>query len=201
VTQVTDPEREKRFRSLAELVVEPVRRYLARRTDPATAAEVLNETLLVCWRRLDEVWGTSDGSADHEAVPWAIVVARNLLANAQRAERRRSRLVGKIIALDPPVSVVDSAPSGDGEQDDTLIDALARLRSADAELLRLWAWDGLESPQLATVLGISPNAAAIRLHRAKARLRAELLDTQTPMKSAHPAGHVEAEEGSENARR
>lgn len=201
MTQVTDPEREKRFRSIAELVVEPVRRYLARRTDPATAAEVLNETLLVCWRRLDEVWGSFDDSVSHDVVPWAIVVARNLLANAERAERRRNRLVGKIIALDPPASVIDDPPFDETGDADTVLDALTRLRSADAELLRLWAWDGLESPQLATVLGISANAAAIRLHRAKARLRAELLNSQSLMKSAHPAGHVEAEEGSENARR
>lgn len=198
---MTDPEREKRFRSLAELIAEPVRRYLARRTDPATAAEVLNETLLVCWRRLDEVTGSSEGSGSDEAVPWAIVVARNLLANAQRAERRRNRLVGKIIALDPPVSIIDDTPRDGTGDADTTVEALARLRSADAELLRLWAWEGLESPQLATVLGISANAAAIRLHRAKARLRAELLDSRKPMKSARPAGHVEAEEGSENARR
>jgi RNA polymerase sigma-70 factor (ECF subfamily) len=198
---VTDPEREKRFRSLAELVVEPVRRYLARRTDPATAAEVLNEALLVCWRRLDEVPGSPDGPVSHDAVPWAMVVARNLLANAQRAERRRNRLVGKIIALDPPVAVIGGTPPDDSGDADTLVDALTRLRSADAELLRLWAWDGLESPQLATVLGISANAAAIRLHRAKARLRTELLDSPRFMKSAHLAGHVEAEEGSKNARR
>jgi RNA polymerase sigma-70 factor (ECF subfamily) len=197
---VTDPEREKRFRSLAELVVEPVRRYLMRRTDPATAAEVLNETLLVCWRRLDEVRESLDGSA-YDPVPWAIVVARNLLANAQRAERRRNRLVGKIIALDPPASVLDDAPPDETGAADTVVDALARLRSADAELLRLWAWDGLESPELATVLGISANAAAIRLHRAKARLRAELLTPPSLVKSAHAAGHVEAEEGSTNARR
>jgi RNA polymerase sigma-70 factor (ECF subfamily) len=194
-------EREKRFLAVAELVLEPVRRYLARRTDPATAAEVLNETLLVCWRRLDEVGESPEGSDHHDPVPWAIVVARNLLANARRAERRRNRLVGKIIALDPPASVIDDSPPDETGGADTVVDALARLRSADAELLRLWAWDGLESPQLATVLGISANAAAIRLHRAKARLRAELLTPPGPMKSAHPAGHVEAEEGSTNARR
>ncbi len=184
---VTDAEREQRFRALAELVVEPVRRYLARRTDAATADEVLNETLLVCWRRLDEV------PSGDEAVPWAIVVARNLLANAHRAERRRTRLVGKIIALDPPASVIEFET--EGSEAIAVRAALTRVRRDDAELLRLWAWDGLESPQLATVLGISANAAAIRLHRAKARLRDELL------KSAPPAGHVEAEEGSTDARR
>lgn len=186
---VTDAERELRFRAVAELVVEPVRRYLARRTDAATADDVFNETLIVCWRRLDEV-----PLAD-EAVPWAIVVTRNLLANAERAERRRGRLTAKIIALDPPASVIEYA-SGDNDADAVAVrDALTRLRRDDAELLRLWAWDGLESPQLATVLGISANAAAIRLHRAKARLKTELL------KSPRPAGHVEAEEGSTDARR
>ena len=184
---VTDAVREQRFRTIAELVVEPVRRYLARRTDAATADDVLNEALLVCWRRLDEV------PAGDEAVPWAIVVARNLLANAQRAERRRTRLVGKIIALDPPESVVEYTL--DGGDPIAVRDALTRLRRDDAELLRLWAWDELESPQLATVLGISANAAAIRLHRAKKRLADEL------RKSAGPAGHVGSEEGSTDARR
>ncbi len=185
---VTDVEREQRFRALAELVVEPVRRYLARRTDAATADDVLNETLLVCWRKLDEV-----PVEPEQSIPWLIVVARNLLANAQRAERRRTRLVGKIIALDPPATVV--AYETDGVDSIAVRDALTRLRRDDAELLRLWAWDELESPQLATVLGISANAAAIRLHRAKKRLRDEVL------KSTDPAGHVEVEEGSTDARR
>jgi RNA polymerase sigma-70 factor (ECF subfamily) len=198
---VTDAEREQRFRALVELIVEPVRRYLARRTDAATADDVLSETLLVCWRRLDEVPRESaDGSEGDGAVPWAIVVARNLLANAQRAERRRTRLVGKIIALDPPASVVDDLDPEDSADAYRVRVALTRMRSADAELLRLWAWDGLESPHLATVLGVSANAAAIRLHRAKARLREELLDPSL-MKSADPAGHVEAEKGSADARR
>ena len=191
---MTEADREQRFRTLAELIVEPARRYLLRRTDAATADDVLSETLLVCWRRLDELPTEPD-----QTIPWVIVVARNLLANAQRAERRRTRLVGKIIALDPPASVVDDA-SPDGSADahahaDAVRDALTQLRSADAELLRLWAWDHLESPQLATVLGISSNAAAIRLHRAKTRLKEELL------KAEGRAGHVRHEGGRTDGRR
>ncbi len=45
-------------------VVEPVRRYLHRRTDGATADDVLGETLVVLWRRLDDV--------PADPVPWAI---------------------------------------------------------------------------------------------------------------------------------
>lgn len=188
---VTDAERELRLRTLADRVVEPVRRYLARRCDAATADEVLNDVLVVCWRRLDEV-----PAEPAESIPWAIGVARNLLANAERAQRRRDRLTAKVIALDPPpLASIDPAVTDDNDDAIAVRDALTRLRRDDAELLRLWAWDELESPQLAAVLGISANAAAIRLHRAKKRLAAEL------QKSAAPAGHVGSEEGSTDARR
>lgn len=187
------------MRALVELIAEPVRRYLHRRTDAATADDVLGDVLLVCWRRLDEV-----PPADADALPWAIVVARQCLANAQRAERRRTRLVGRIIAIDPPpVSADDDGPDGDGDRDPaSLRVAMARLRRDDAEILRLWAWDELTTTQIAVVLGISANAASIRLHRAKARLKAELdIRPEAGLKAAPASGHVRAEEGSTDARR
>jgi len=188
---VTDTEREKRMRNLVVLVADPVRRYLHRRTDAATADDVLGDTLLVCWRRLDDV--------PADALPWAIVVARQCLNNARRAERRRTRLIGRIIAIDPPPAAANDNPAAstlDGTTADSRVTAaLAGLRRDDAEILRLWAWDELTSPQLAVVLGISANAAAIRLHRAKARFKQELL------KSDNPTGHVSHEEGSTDARR
>jgi RNA polymerase sigma-70 factor (ECF subfamily) len=187
---VTDTEREKRMRDLVALVADPVRRYLHRRTDAATADDVTGDTLLVCWRRLDEV--------PADAIPWAIVVARQCLRNAQRAERRRTRLVGRIIAIDPPPAAADetsAASTIDGTAAARVTTALAGLRRNDAEILRLWAWDELASPQIAVVLGISANAAAIRLHRAKARLKRELL------KSDDVTGHVTLGEGSDDAQR
>lgn len=212
---VTDAERdaarETRMRELVGLVLEPVRRYLYRRTDAATADDVIGETLLVCWRRLDEV--------PDDPLPWAIVVARQCFSNAQRAERRRLRLIGRIIAIDPPsvatddnlaASGVDGTAMGSTPADGATTDgataddnaaaarvtaALARLRRNDAEILRLWAWDELPSPQLAVVLGISANAAAIRLHRAKARLKQELL------KSGGPTGHITYDDGRSDAQR
>ncbi|MBB5640596.1 RNA polymerase sigma factor [Cryobacterium roopkundense] len=189
---MTDTEREKRMRDLVVLVGDPVRRYLRRRTDAATADDVIGDTLLVCWRRLDEV--------PDDALPWAIVVARQCLSNVQRAQRRRTRLIGRIIALDPPPATADENPAASTVDAGTAVAArvtaaLTHLRRNDAEILRLWAWDELTSPQLAVVLGISANAAAIRLHRAKARLKQELL------KSGHPTGHITHNEGSDDARR
>ena len=169
--------RRARFEALAPAVIDAVRRYLARRTDPATADDVLSETLVICWRRLDEM------PADH--LPWAYGVARRCLANAERGRRRQVRLAARIAALDPPRSEAD----GPAPPDDELDAALARLRDEDAQLLRLWAWEDLAPAQIALVLGISANAASIRLHRAKQRLRVEL------GKSGTPAGHEESTEG------
>ncbi|MFC3742963.1 RNA polymerase sigma factor [Paractinoplanes deccanensis] len=170
--------RRARFEALAPAVIEAVRRYLARRTDAATAEDVLSETLLVCWRRL------GDMPEDH--LPWAYGVARHCLANAERSRRRQARLFARIAAIDPPRRVTDGPEPPDGD----LAAAMARLRHADAELLRLWAWEDLTPPRIAVVLGISANAASIRLHRAKEKLREEL------RKAGTPAGHEGETEGS-----
>ncbi|WKN47947.1 RNA polymerase sigma factor [Nocardioides sp. Arc9.136] len=155
--------RRARFEALAPGLVEPLRRFLARRTDAATADDVLSETLLVCWRRLEDL--------PEDPLPWAYAVARHALANAERSARRQRRVAGKVAALDPPATT--TGPVG-GEADLPLEEALAALRAEDAELLRLWAWEQLGPGEIATVLGLTPNAVSIRLHRARQKLRDEL---------------------------
>lgn len=169
--------RRDRFEEIAPSLVEPLRRYLARRTDPDTAEDVLAETMLVCWRRIDEVRDLP--------VAWAYGVARHCLHNAQRARRRQERVAGRIAAIDPPATTVP----GPGERDDDLHEALAALRPDDAELLRMWAWEQLTPAEIATALGISANAASIRLHRARGRLRDRL------RKAGAASGHEESREG------
>jgi RNA polymerase sigma-70 factor, ECF subfamily len=73
------------FEAIAREVMEPVRRFLVRRTDHATADDVLADTLLVMWRRLDDV-------PESGALPWAYGIAGHCLANAQRGVRRQRRL-------------------------------------------------------------------------------------------------------------
>jgi len=168
-----------RFEALAAEVVEPVRRFLARRTDPDTADDVLAETLLVCWRRLDDV--------PEHALPWVYGVARNCLANVQRGDRRQVRLAARISVVDPPPEAVreDQAP------DDRVHAALAALRPDEADLLRLWAWEQLGPGEIAAVLGVTPNAVSIRLHRARGKFVDEL------RKIDRAAGHEGAREGRE----
>ncbi|WP_121258452.1 RNA polymerase sigma factor [Nocardioides ferulae] len=173
--------RRARFEDLAPALVDPLRRFLARRTDPDTAEEVLSDTLLVCWRRVEQM--------PDEPLPWAYGVARNCLANAERGARRRSRLTARLVSVAPPQPV-----PGPGEEPDDagLVEAMAALRPEDAELLRLWAWEQLGPAEIAVVLDTTPNAVSIRLTRARQKLRTRLERTR---KSAGPAGHEESREG------
>ncbi|MBA2954420.1 sigma-70 family RNA polymerase sigma factor [Nocardioides sp. MAH-18] len=170
-----DESRRERFERVAPGLVEPLRRYLVRRTDPDTAEDVLAETLLVCWRRVDDL--------PEEPLPWAYGVAANCLRNAERAARRQRRVAAKVAALEP------RAPAREPADDPDLGVALGRMRAEDAELLRLWAWEQLTPAEIATVLGITGNAASIRLHRAREKLRIELRKVQ------RVSGHEGSREG------
>ena len=149
--------REERFTTLASLVSEPLRRYVERRAGPDMAQDVLAETLVVLWRRLEDV-----PTDDH--IPWCYAVTRGCLANATRAAHRQRRLVQRL-------TLVQSLQYSEPVLDDAdLYDALGRLSEQDRELLRLWAWERLAPQEIAVVLGVTPNAARIRLHRARAKL-------------------------------
>jgi RNA polymerase sigma-70 factor, ECF subfamily len=163
-----DPVRRQRFERLVGQVYEPLQRYLRRRTDPATADDVLGDVLLVLWRRLDDV-------PAGEPLPWAYGVARGCLGNARRGAARQERLVERIARERP----------ADGDGDDRLAEALEALPEADRELLRLWAWEQLPPREIALVLGVSANAATIRLHRAKKRLKALLAEGKEPRAAGH----------------
>ena len=169
-----------RRRRLEEVVAEvgvPVQRYLARRADPGTADDVLGDVLLVLWRRIDEV-------PDDARLAWSYGVARRCLANQVRGAQRQRQLVARLARTRPDEP--PRAPDGD----DDLHAALAALPATDAEVLRLWAWEELAPREIAVVLGATPNAVSIRLHRAKARLREELA-----RKDPERAGHLQQRQG------
>ncbi len=174
-------ERRARFEKLVGSVGEPLRRYAARRTDPETAQDVVADALLVLWRRLDDVPAGAE-------LPWCYAVARKCLANAERSARRQRGLVARVTRLDPPGPAVDEHAE---TPDPALHRALAQLRPAEQELLRLWAWEDLSPTEISLVLGVTPNAVNIRLHRARGRL-ADLLAADD-RKPDTPTGHTPAE--------
>ncbi|MET8406383.1 sigma-70 family RNA polymerase sigma factor [Streptomyces sp900116325] len=173
-----------RFEALAHTAAEPLRRFLLRRIDADSAEDVLADTLLVLWRRIDEVPApASAGTYDPDDVlPWCYGVARGCLANARRALSRRARLAERLARTAQP------APAASTDHSD-LYRALKTLRALDREVVLLWAWEELAPRQIAQVTGLSPNAVSIRLHRAKKKLAPQL-----ERKSARVDGHETGEE-------
>jgi RNA polymerase sigma-70 factor, ECF subfamily len=150
------------FERLFEDHKDAVRAYCLRRADESIADDVVSQTFEIAWRRRAEVRRSSRG--------WLLGIARKVLANRRRSDRRHLDLVARL-AEAPPV----------GRQEEgrlPILDALSRLSADDQETLLLAAWDGLASPEAARVLGCSPVAFRLRLLRARRRLSNELGDLE-----------------------
>ena len=152
---------EELFTTLFESTHQALLAYAVRRVaDPADAADVVAETYLVAWRRLEDV------PSGEEARPWLFGVARRVLANLYRGDRRRTALAERLReSLSEIASPTDLGP---------VEIAMAALRPDDQELLRLVAWEELARDEIALVLGIPRATVRVRLHRARQRLAAQM---------------------------
>lgn len=158
------------FRNLYAETYQPLLAYARRRVDAATADEVVADAFLTAWRRRDDV---PDGS---ERL-WLFGVARNMIRNATRSSRRREAMQHRLRLAHPP-EAVDPAPPEADHRSTLLRTALGSLPEADSEVLMLVAWEELSHAEIGQVLGISANASAIRVHRARKRLAARLVQLE-----------------------
>ena len=153
-----------RFEALYREHYARVLAYVLRRTTPELAKDVVADTFVVAWRRLDRV--------PENALPWLLAVARKTLANQRRLAKRQDALLGELKAREGLAA--RAALVGD---DSTLLEvaqAYERLSPREQEVLRLVIWDGLSTKDAAIVIGSSHVACRVRLHRAKRRLAAEV---------------------------
>jgi RNA polymerase sigma factor (sigma-70 family) len=153
-------ERRRRFDEVYAANHGPILGYVLRRAGNADdAADLIAEIFLTTWRRLDDV------PSGDEARLWLYGVARRLLANQRRGERRKSELNDR---LRRELAAAYRVPEYTGELAG-IAAAFRSLPEADRELLALVGWEGLNHGEIATVLGCSRNAVRIRLHRARRR--------------------------------
>jgi RNA polymerase sigma-70 factor (ECF subfamily) len=151
-----------RFEQIYEEHREAVRAFVRRRAPESIVDDVVSETFLVCWRKLDRI--------PDEPLPWLYAVARKTLANQRRRLAREQR----VDAADRASVVAEVEPVGDS----VLAAAFATLSERDREVLRLIAWEGLSLNEAAVVLGCSALACRVRYHRAKTRLARRLEATR-----------------------
>jgi RNA polymerase sigma factor (sigma-70 family) len=162
---VAQTARRHRFEELYVAHRIPVLGYALRRTDNTDdAADVLAETFLTAWRRLDDV------PLGAQARLWLYGTARRVLANHRRGERRRLALADRLKA---ELAVSYRQPDYAGGVAE-IAAAFRRLSVSDQDVLALAGWEGLAPGEIAMVIGCSRNAARIRLHRARGRLAGEL---------------------------
>jgi RNA polymerase sigma-70 factor, ECF subfamily len=147
---------EEMFRAYANRVYA----YALHRVGMPAAADVVSETFLAAWRRIDEV--------PEGALPWLLGTARRVVANEFRRQERRTALLERLASAAGPASADTSSEHVE------LIEALQQMSESDREVLLLSAWYELRTAEAASVLGCSAGAYAVRLHRARRRLREQL---------------------------
>jgi serine/threonine-protein kinase RsbT len=144
-----------------------VRRIVAARVpDPATADDLVQETLA---RVLAAAGRVEAGMLE----PYAIVTARNVVASMWRDQDRQRRHQHRVVDLRPP-----PAPDEDvlaGEDRAAVAEALTRLSERERTTLLAHEVDGRDTRSLAVELGSTAGAVAAQLNRTRARLRVEYL--------------------------
>lgn len=144
--------------------------YFERRlTDREEAADLLGETMVTAWRRVEKL------PADVERQRmWLFVIAANTLSNHRRTWQRRLALADRLrdhLAVSTPVSELGDAHA--------VRDAVSRLHGAQRELVMLIHWDGFTIVEAAEILGLNPSTARSRYATAKESLRAALVEASS----------------------
>lgn len=176
-----------RFRVAYEAHGRAILAYAARRCGSLDAAgDILADTMLVAWRRIDDLPSEPDTRL------WLYGIARHVLANHHRSQTRRARLGDRLrqqltnSAND--ISVADPSIST------SVRNALARLSAVEREVMLLTAAEGLTPNQISTVLDVNASTVRTHLQRARHKLRndfvaAGIIDVDEVVGRQHPTGH------------
>ena len=137
--------------------------YLARRSSADEAADLMADVFEVVWRRRKHL------PAPGEEKLWAFGVARNVLLNHQRGQRRRNHHETRQLA------------DGIREATRTLTRAEQDLRAAlelldphDREIITLTFWEGFNFVEVAALLHQPAPTIRTRYRRARLRLHSAL---------------------------
>ena len=97
---------------------------------------------------------------------WLFGIARHVLENAERGQRRRWRLANTL--REASAGTTAGAPADAGLE---VRDAIARLEPELAELIRLVHWDGFTISEAAELFDVPASTARSRYHKAKLQLK------------------------------
>lgn len=179
---------EARFVDVYNRTYRNTRAYALRRTQRAVDADdVVAETYLVAWRRLDDLLAAREPQA------WLYGVAHRVLANQRRTRNRRSALSERARAQ-PPLEQDSADPASvivHRDEYERMLAAMGQLSERDQEILRLAAYEELDHHSIGAAIGVRGPLVRTLLYRARRRLNAALVDTGTRQPPA--GGHIHSE--------
>jgi RNA polymerase sigma factor (sigma-70 family) len=153
-------ERQKRFMAAHAACHDRIYRYFRRRADsPSTAEDLCAEVFRIAWEK--------SGHGEELSAMFLFGVAQNVLRNHLRSAARSANLV-----LSLQLERTEHA-----DADGSVLEALARLKPDEREVLLLTYWDGFSSSELSDLLNTTATAIRMRLHRARKAL-GRLLQTE-----------------------
>jgi RNA polymerase sigma-70 factor, ECF subfamily len=144
------------------------------------ADDVASEAWLAAARRIGDFTGTADDFAG-----WLFVVARNVMANANRRSARRATLPTDI---DPRLLVRNAAPDEMAvvEAADWIRQTLSSLAARERDVIGAIDIAGLDTPAASRLLGISRSAVRSAHYRGRRRLVA-IVEEQGRSRRPRPA--------------
>ncbi|WGL53519.1 RNA polymerase sigma factor [Nocardioides sp. BP30] len=141
--------------------------YLQRRVHAREdAADLLGETLLQAWKRIDSM----PVEPERQRM-WLFTIAAKVLANFHRSKVRRLALSDRLRD-----HLTRSGSTPDHSDAHAIRDAVLRLQAAHRELVMLVHWDGFTILEAAQLLDVNPSTARSRYAAAKAALRDALAE-------------------------
>ncbi|MEU1840372.1 RNA polymerase sigma factor [Micromonospora chersina] len=165
---MTHAEPEERFTAIYHAHHPQVYAYAVSRAGRTLADDVVGDTFLVAWRRLDDLPAAP--------LPWLLGVARNVIRERYRDDIRQASLATELRAW---VAEADADIADGVAERAAMLAALAGLGEDDREALTLTAWQGLSAKAAARVVGCSTATFFVRLHRARRRLEHAMSEAAT----------------------
>ncbi len=166
------------FGALYDQYVDRIFAYTARlMQDDAAAQDVTAVTFEKALKQIRQYQWQAQGIG-----PWLYRIARN---EALSRLRRQKWLSPRQWFGQTELRVTETAVQS-RQTRQTIHHALARLRPQDRDIIVLRYLEELSSEEVADILACSPDNVYVRLHRALARLRAELEQEQPTTREVNP---------------
>ena len=153
------------FERYAPLLMRAMLRELYAREE---ANDLVQQTFLQLHR------ARADFDAGQKLKPWVFTIAMNLKREYFRRKKRRPER--SLDAESVPEPAVGALGAARVDARRTLARVMGDLPADQREVIELHWFDGLEFPEVATVVGASVSAVKVRAHRGYVRLRQALGD-------------------------